>query len=183
MRIFHVAELTVWEAARTAGAYAVSTRGRTLEDEGFIHAAREEQVAGVLERYWSDHPGPLVLLAIDTDLLTPELREDAAGDETFPHILGPINLSAVVDVQPVPQAPRAPRAQPAPTLTFAQVWLAEFSFRTIAAVIVMAFAVTLGLLAAEFVDDRAGLAGLVLGLLIGLAAVLPIARRRRRDLS
>ena len=42
---------------------------------------------------------PLVLLEIDTDLLTSPWQEDPVGDTTFPHVYGPIKTSAVVDVR------------------------------------------------------------------------------------
>ena len=37
--IFHVATAADWRAAETTGAYRLSTRDRTLEDEGFIHCS------------------------------------------------------------------------------------------------------------------------------------------------
>ena len=43
MRIFHIATAADW-APHSARHYTTSTRGRTLEQEGFIHASRREQV-------------------------------------------------------------------------------------------------------------------------------------------
>jgi uncharacterized protein (DUF952 family) len=108
MRIYHVATKTDWEAAMRGGSYTTSTRGRTLEQEGFIHAAREEQVPGVLALFYGDVTEPLVVLEIETDGLGVPWREDQVDDETFPHIYGPLPTRAVVDVRPVP-------ARPAPT--------------------------------------------------------------------
>lgn len=187
MHLFHVAERAAWEAARAAGAYAISTRGRTLDDEGFIHAAHEHQVAGVLERHWAGHPGPLVLLVIDTDRLNPPWREEQVGTESFPHIHGPVNLGAVLEARPLPRTTPAAvppaagtPAQQGGSRTFAQAWLAEFSFRAGWAVAVMALAVVLGILAAEFVHERAGLLGMAAGLAIGVAVVVPVNRRRKQ---
>ena len=104
MRIFHIATAADWERARTCGLYTTSTLGRTLEDEGFLHAARADQVAGVLQRYYGDVQQPLVLLTIDTDRLQVPWREDAVGEETFPHIYGALSPSAVVEVGPVDEA-------------------------------------------------------------------------------
>ena len=53
MRIFHIATAADWERAQVAGAYTTSTRGRTLEEEGFLHASREEQVEGVRAAYYA----------------------------------------------------------------------------------------------------------------------------------
>ena len=99
MRIFHIATAADWEQARRSGSYVTSTVGRSLEDEGFLHAAHRDQVAGVFHRYYRDVGRPLVLLTIDTDRLGVPWREDAVGDETFPHIYGPLSPSAVVGVQ------------------------------------------------------------------------------------
>jgi uncharacterized protein (DUF952 family) len=40
MRIFHIATLADWEQAQRDGAYTTSTRGVTLEQEGYVHASR-----------------------------------------------------------------------------------------------------------------------------------------------
>ena len=48
--------------AGAAGGYTTSTRGRTLAEEGFIHAVRADQWQGVRERYYADVDEPLVLL-------------------------------------------------------------------------------------------------------------------------
>ena len=77
------------------GEYRVSTRGATLDEVGFIHAATQEQVDGVQARYYAD-AGDLVLLTIDTDRLTSPWRFDSVGEQEFPHIYGPLNLDAVV---------------------------------------------------------------------------------------
>ena len=103
--IYHISSPQDWDAAQLAGDYRNSTRGRTLEDEGFLHAARRDQVAGVFDRYYADAGEPLVLLTIDTDLLEVPWREDQVGADTFPHIYGPIDLAAVVDVIAYPEGP------------------------------------------------------------------------------
>lgn len=98
MQIFHIALTTDWEAARQSGSYTTSTRGMALSEVGFIHASRVEQVEPTRARFYADETEPLVLLTIDTDLLTCPWREDAVGDETFPHLYGPLNAGAVVQV-------------------------------------------------------------------------------------
>lgn len=98
--IFHLALLADWNAALEAGEYRISTLGRTLEQEGFIHASRADQWRAVKSRFYAGVPEALVLLEIDTARLTAELRvEEVAGTgEEFPHIYGPLNLDAVVEV-------------------------------------------------------------------------------------
>jgi uncharacterized protein (DUF952 family) len=100
-KIFHIATASEWTAAKRSGAYTTSTRGVTLEQEGFIHAARREQVSDVWKRYYADAGEPLVLLTIDTERLTSPWQEDPVGDTTYPHVYGPVNASAVVRVQPL----------------------------------------------------------------------------------
>jgi len=99
-RIYHLALESDWITAQTAGDYRISTLGRTLEQEGFLHASREDQWRQVKTLFYADVPEPLVLLEIDPARLTSELRIEEvpeAGD-SFPHIYGPLNLDAVVAV-------------------------------------------------------------------------------------
>ena len=42
-----------------------------------------------------------MLLTIETDLLDVPWREDPVGDDTFPHVYGPLKPAAVVDVRPL----------------------------------------------------------------------------------
>ncbi len=99
MRIFHVAVAAEWEAALESGAYTMSTLGRTLAEEGFIHCSHEDQWQQVRREHYADATAPLVLLVIDTDRLTAPVREDdvPGSDRPFPHVYGPINPDAVVE--------------------------------------------------------------------------------------
>ncbi|ACV78620.1 DUF952 domain-containing protein [Nakamurella multipartita] len=98
--IFHCSLLTDWQAAQAAGEYTISTRGRTLAQEGFIHASYAGQVDGVRRRFYADVTEPMVLLRIDPDRLgVPVVPESPPGvDELFPHIYGPVPVTAVVAV-------------------------------------------------------------------------------------
>ena len=101
MRIFHIATSADWDAARASGAYTTSTRGVTLEQEGYIHASRADQWEGVRAAFYADVTEPLVLLEIETDLLdVPVVEEPPAPGvaETFPHVYGAIPPAAVVSV-------------------------------------------------------------------------------------
>ena len=99
--IYHIALAEDWERARSAGAYRISTRGRTLEQEGFIHCSRAGQVAAVADRFYRGVPD-LVLLTIDERLVRSEVRyESSTGAvESFPHIYGPLDVEAVVSAEP-----------------------------------------------------------------------------------
>jgi len=104
--IYHASLVSDWTAAQAAGEYTVSTRGRSLADEGFLHASYADQVAGVLQRFYADLTEPMVLLAIDPDRLTvPVVPESPPGlVEKFPHIYGPLDPAAVVEVVPLTRA-------------------------------------------------------------------------------
>ena len=105
MRIYHLATAADWDQAQRNGAYTTSTRGVTLEQEGFIHCSRADQWEAVRARYYGDAEEPLVLLEIDTDLLDVRVVEEppAPGvEETFPHIYGPLKPEAVVAVTALP---------------------------------------------------------------------------------
>lgn len=98
--ILHIALVSDWEAAKAAGAYRVSTRGKTLDDGAtFIHAARPEQVSLVANFVYADVTEPLCLLVIDTERLVSALCDEELDGISFPHIYGPLNLDAVVDVR------------------------------------------------------------------------------------
>jgi len=99
--IYHLALGADLEAARALGSYRISSLGRSLDDEGFIHASYAGQVAGVGERYYGEVREPLVLLVIDETLLGAPVRVENG----FPHVYGPINLDAVVEERPVARYP------------------------------------------------------------------------------
>jgi len=96
--IYHITTKNEWEAACTTGAYTAPS----LKEEGFIHCSREEQVAGVLERYFAGKTN-LLKLVIDTAKLQSRLVEEMAPSvgETFPHIYGSINTTAVIAVEAI----------------------------------------------------------------------------------
>jgi uncharacterized protein (DUF952 family) len=97
--IYHVADADDWQLALRQGVYRISTRGRTLEQEGFIHASTGNQVARVANAFYRGAEN-LVVLAADTERIGPEIRYERApgSDELFPHIYGPLNVDAVFDV-------------------------------------------------------------------------------------
>ncbi|SCK22545.1 DUF952 domain-containing protein [Streptomyces sp. WMMB 322] len=118
--LLHITERSSWEAARAAGTYEMSTRGRTLEEVGFIHCSLRHQLPQVAEMLYSDtDPSALVVLVIDSERLTAPVRfeppepalpnaggEDGEGArgggaaEEFPHIYGPLPVPAVVAEEP-----------------------------------------------------------------------------------
>jgi uncharacterized protein (DUF952 family) len=170
-RIYHIATRSDWLEATRSGTYTTSTAGRTLDEEGFIHASRREQVAGVFSRYYARAGEPLVLLAIEPSRLQAEVRDEAVGDDTYPHIYGAINPDAVVDVRPLDRR--------GGTEAFMIIFAREMAVRIglILAAMVMSYA---GAALANAVSDAelAPLAGAVSGLALGLALMFVVLRRR-----
>jgi len=94
--IFHVTTAAGWQAAKEKGAYTTAS----LQQEGFIHCSADDvQVKGVLERYFADKTD-LVKLVIDTDKLNSRFIYEWSPStaDTFPHVYGPVNLDAVVEI-------------------------------------------------------------------------------------
>lgn len=97
--IYHVTTRTAWELAQEQGEY----RAESLATEGFIHCSEMHQVDGVLQRYYQG-VNDLVLLHIRASGLTSKLVYELAPsiNESFPHVYGPIQLSAVEEVTAIP---------------------------------------------------------------------------------
>ena len=93
--IYHVTTAKAWNEARANGYYEAAS----LKEEGFIHCSEDHQVAGVLQRYFEGQTG-LVKLVIDTDKLKSRYVSEWSPSvaDSFPHIYGPINADAVIDV-------------------------------------------------------------------------------------
>jgi uncharacterized protein (DUF952 family)/maleate cis-trans isomerase len=99
--IFHITRAEDWRAAQADRAYRISTRDRTLEQEGFIHCSYAHQVQHVANAFFGGLED-LVVLEIDRQRVHAEVRDETAGgDERFPHIYGPLNLDAVLAVRPL----------------------------------------------------------------------------------
>ncbi|MEO5745307.1 MAG: DUF952 domain-containing protein [Terracoccus sp.] len=99
MTIYHLAQQSHWRAAQARGSYSQSTVGRTLDEEGFIHASTAEQWPLVRKRFYAAIDEPLMLLEIDEAKLTADLVREPGhpgSDELFPHVYGPIEVRAVV---------------------------------------------------------------------------------------
>ncbi|WP_139980819.1 DUF952 domain-containing protein [Nocardioides litoris] len=193
MRIFHIATVADWDAARATGRYTTSTRGRTLAEEGFIHASRGDQWQAVRERWYAGVEEPLVLLVVDPELLTsPVIEEEVPGGEVFPHVYGPIDVAAVVrtipldDAAPAPQPaavptdPAAPAPAPTPSgapseASFSRVYFQEMFRNLLVASIVLAVVVA-GTLLGGLAGEWGPITGAVVGLVVGVLLVRRLPR-------
>ncbi|NJC23380.1 uncharacterized protein (DUF952 family) [Arthrobacter pigmenti] len=105
MRILHLAYASDWNfAAQADEPYAVSTRGATLDDAGFIHCAEPDQLAAVAESAYRDEadPSELLVLVMDSEQIESDgvdVRwEDGGAGVSYPHVYGPIKPEYVQDV-------------------------------------------------------------------------------------
>ena len=96
MIILHICTEKAWQDAQATGGY----RADSLVTEGFIHCSAPAQLIDSANRFFAGQSG-LVILFIDTDKLQAALKYELAGNGgIFPHIYGPLNLSAVTEVVP-----------------------------------------------------------------------------------
>ena len=102
MIIYHITPRNDWEKAKPVGAYTAEL----LSQEGFIHCSTQQQIVGTANFLFKGQQN-LALLCIDTERVKPEIRFESASntDQKFPHIYGPLNLDAVVDVVDFPAQP------------------------------------------------------------------------------
>jgi glutathione S-transferase len=102
--IFHLALEREWREAEATGEYRRSTRGRSLDEVGFVHCSFAEQVPTIGAAFYADAAEPLVLLEIDPARVGSDVRVEPAADGAdalFPHVYGPIPLHAVVAAHPI----------------------------------------------------------------------------------
>jgi glutathione S-transferase len=94
-RLFHIARIADWEQARRDGGYRVSSLGKRLDDEGFIHLSFAHQVKSVAEAFYRGMTD-LVLLELDPQ----RLGAPVMIESEFPHLYGELRLDAVALVRP-----------------------------------------------------------------------------------
>lgn len=95
-RIYHIATRREVEQAGRTGHHTPAT----LLSEGFIHCCYAEQLEDVAARYFRGQPN-LTLLEIDPLLITaPIVNENfTGGPHLYPHIYGPLPMSAVTAIR------------------------------------------------------------------------------------
>jgi uncharacterized protein (DUF952 family) len=93
--IYHVTTKAEWEVAQKQGFYLP----KAFDQDGFMHCSVERQIPGVLDRFYKGVSG-LVKLKIEKQKVDKPVLFELAHDinELFPHIYGPLNIDAVVEV-------------------------------------------------------------------------------------
>jgi uncharacterized protein (DUF952 family) len=92
--LFHIAPREAWQRAVASGLY----RAPSLDTEGFIHLSTEAQWPKTLARFFFGATD-LLLLVIDPVRVHAAIRFEPADGEDFPHLYGPLEVSAVVEVR------------------------------------------------------------------------------------
>ena len=98
---FHIVAEEVYRGLDSAEPY----RHASLESEGFIHCTDgAENMRDTANRHYGDAAGPFLLLTIDLDATGSPWRIDEPGSP-YPHIYGPVDRSAILDVRAMPRGP------------------------------------------------------------------------------
>jgi uncharacterized protein (DUF952 family) len=91
--IYHVCSAADWLAAKADGPYTGSADDAR---DGFIHFSDGNHLRGSVARHRPGQDG-LVLLMVEPDLLGSALKWEASrGGVLFPHLYGPLPVSAVM---------------------------------------------------------------------------------------
>ena len=97
--IYKICPEPLWREAERAGAFAGA---RVDRRDGFIHFSTAAQLGETAARHFAGQ-NDLLVVAVDAEALGAELRyEPSRGGDLFPHLYGPLPLSAVRWVKPLP---------------------------------------------------------------------------------
>lgn len=89
--LYHLISPKDWQAVQ-GQAYAPES----LRTEGFIHLSTKDQYLKTYRRYFGDRE--MLVLEIDENKLDSEIRYEKNDHGKFPHLYGPLNTSAIVNV-------------------------------------------------------------------------------------
>jgi uncharacterized protein (DUF952 family) len=100
--IFHITSRAEADEARRTGTYVASAFHR----DGFIHCSYARQLIRVADANFHGR-SDLVLLRIDRDALECEVVDEnlEGGSDLFPHVYGPLPMSAVTAIIDFPCRP------------------------------------------------------------------------------
>lgn len=109
--IYKIVPASLWKDAKAAGVF----KGAPVDlSDGFIHFSTGAQLRETARRHFAGQDD-LLLLAIDGDALGEALvYEPSRGGALFPHLYGPLPLSAVLSEQPLARLPSGEHAFPEP---------------------------------------------------------------------
>ena len=97
--VYKILPASAWAAALASGVYAGSDDDAR---DGFIHFSRAHQVAATARKHFAGKTD-LLLLEVRAEALGAALRDETSrGGELFPHLYGPLPVSLVRRVLPLP---------------------------------------------------------------------------------
>jgi uncharacterized protein (DUF952 family) len=97
--IYHLARDADWRTAADCGEYAGGQQDR---EDGFIHFSTAAQVADSAARHRAGEPD-ILLVAVEAGVLGESLKWEAGRKGApFPHLYGPLRMSAVLWAKPLP---------------------------------------------------------------------------------
>ena len=100
--IYHMCRQSEWAAAEAAGFYHGSSQDTA---DGFIHFSAAQQIRESARKHRAGQ-ADLVLVTVDAAKLGAALKWEASrGGALFPHLYGPLPLTAVIRVDPLPLGP------------------------------------------------------------------------------
>ena len=104
MLVYHITTKDEWDHAQETGVYDRSTRGKSFNEVGFIHASQRNQVEDVAKFVYLHCDEPLVVLVMNLQSLEAAgltVRfEDGGNGQMYPHIYAPILSAIVMETRP-----------------------------------------------------------------------------------
>jgi uncharacterized protein (DUF952 family) len=96
---YHLVPRSEWEAANPDVPFAPAA----FDVDGFVHCTDgADELAATANRYFATFDGELLAVVIDVERLSAPVRyEDAA--RIYPHVYGPLDREAVLDVLVMPR--------------------------------------------------------------------------------
>ena len=100
MHIYKICTQALWEETQRTGVFP----GMPIDiADGYVHFSTAEQQAETARKYFAGQTG-LVLLTVDAEALGAALRFEPSSSRTrpgdFPHLYGPLPLSAILEATP-----------------------------------------------------------------------------------
>ena len=107
--IYKICPEALWREAERAGVFA----GAPIDvEDGYIHFSTPAQARETAAKHFAGQPD-LLLLAVEDSALGHALRyEPSRGGDLFPHLYGPLPLSVVRWVKPLPLGPEGDHVFP-----------------------------------------------------------------------
>jgi uncharacterized protein (DUF952 family) len=99
---YHLVPAAEWHACDQTQPYVPSA----FAADGFVHCTDgADELAATANRYFSEFPGELLALVLDVSKLTAPLRYEDPR-RVYPHVYGPIDREAIVEVRTMPRDQR-----------------------------------------------------------------------------